>query len=505
MTSWWRAVGSVSGGTLCSRLLGYGREIAVAHWLGTGPLAEAYFVAFRLPNLFRSLFAEGAFSAAFVPLYTEMRQSSPQDALRFARMSWLAMACIAWSFVVLADSSMVWVAGWLAPGLMHGESAGLVVTLCRITMPYLGCIALVAMLASLCYAHRRFWVGAFAPALLNLSILGALVVHSMDWLRPWALTAAHAAALGIVVGGVLQLAALGVAAWPLLGRPWPHERPSPKDWHGLRCLGKRMVPGLIGSASLQINVVINTMLASWIAGAVAVLSYADRLMQLPLSLIGTALGTILLPEVSRRWASKDWEGALRWHHEAMLWAMLFTLPASVGFGVLSEPVIRLIFEHGAFDAKATVATAEVLAILGCGLPGFVLVKLFLPLFFARHDTRTPFVITLITVAVNVGWNLAMTPSMGVVALAVGSVVSAWVNAGLLIAVLMFRGWWSAGGSLGWPLGWLVLCNGILGVLLHRIEVTSSLAWMLSVGGTGAIFVGVAAIPLVRRNWAIKKQ
>ena len=377
-----RAALTVGGLTALSRVAGFARDLLIAAALGAGPVADAFFVSLKLANFLRRLFAEGAFAAAFVPLYGRLRAAEgPAAAARFAGEALAVLALVLAGVVVLGELAMPWLVRGLATGFAPGSlQYELAIDLGRITFPYLLLISLAALFASALQAGQRFAAAAFAPVLLNLALIAALLAT-----RARGGDAAHALAWGVLAAGVLQLAWVAVAAWrtglaPSLQAP----RPSPE----VRRLGRLVGPGLLGIGVVQLNLLV----ASWFAthlppGTVSYLFYADRLVQLPLGIVGVALGTALLPALSRTVR----EGALS--HEvlnrALELGLLLALPAAVGLALLAQPIVTVLFERGAFGPAASLATAQVLAALALGLPAQVLAKVLAPGFFAREDTATP--------------------------------------------------------------------------------------------------------------------
>ena len=399
-----RAALTVGGLTALSRVAGVARDLLIAAALGAGPVADAFFVSLKLANFLRRLFAEGAFAAAFVPLYarTARRSTVPIAPHRFAGQALTVLALVLTLVVVLGEAAMPWLVRGLATGFAPGSlQYALAVDLGRITFPYLLLISLAALFASTLQAGQRFAAAAFAPVLLNLVLIAVLLATGAE-----GEAAARALAWGVVVGGVLQLAWVAVAAKraglaPSLQAPLL----SPE----VRRLGRLVGPGLLGVGVLQLNILVASWFATHLpAGTVSYLFYADRLVQLPLGVVGVALGTALLPAMSRAVREGGVTHAVL--NRALELGLLLALPAAVGLALLARPIVTVLFERGAFDGAASLATAQVLAALAVGLPAQVLAKVLAPGFFAREDTATPVRIAVAALVVNVGAALVADPA-----------------------------------------------------------------------------------------------
>lgn len=416
-----RAALTVGSLTALSRVAGLGRDLLIAAALGAGPVADAFFVSLKLANFLRRLFAEGAFAAAFVPLYARLRaRGGAAAAAKFAGQTLAVLTPVLVGIVLLGLLLMPWLVRGLASGFAPGSlQYELAIDLGRITFPYLLLISLTALFASVLQASQHFAAAAFAPVLLNLVLVAALLTTHAEGAR-----AAHVLAWGMLVAGVAQLVWLAVAAWrtglaPSLQVP----RLSPD----LRRLGLLIGPGLLGIGVIQLNLLVASWFATHLpAGTVSHLFYADRLIQLPLGIVGVALATALLPALSRTVR----QGALV--HEALNraleLALLLALPAAVGLALLAQPIVTVLFQRGAFDPAASLATAQILAVLALGLPAQVLAKVLAPGFFACEDTATPVRVAALALAVNVVAALLLAPALGHVGLALALSLSSWANA-----------------------------------------------------------------------------
>jgi putative peptidoglycan lipid II flippase len=434
-----RSIFTVGGFTMLSRVTGFARDILIAAFLGAGTVADAFFVAFKFPNLFRRLFAEGAFNAAFVPLFAgKLEGDGHREAWHFAERS---MAVLAWglaAFVALMEIVMPWAMYAFAPGFdaVPGKMA-LATEMARITFPYLLFISLVSLQGGVLNSLGRFAAPAATPVLLNLTLMGALLA-----LAPLTPTPGHALAWGTTAAGALQFAWLAVS----LRRAGIPLRPvMPRLSPEVRLLMRRIVPGALGAGIYQVNLLIDTIIASLVAdGAVSVLYYADRINQLPLGVVGIAVGTALLPVMSRLIRAGNEDAALHNQNRGLEVALLLTVPAAAALVTVAHPLIMVLFERGAFGPMQTEMTAQALAAFALGLPAYVLVKVLTPGFFAREDTATPVKVALAAMVANILFNLALMKPMsaaglGHVGIALATSLSAWLNVGLLAWLLKKRG------------------------------------------------------------------
>ena len=427
-----RSIATVGGFTGISRILGFIRDILIASVLGTGPVADAFFVAFRLPNLFRRLFAEGAFNAAFVPLFVRrLEQQGEAAAKLFAEQTLSVLLTALLLLTAGAMAAMPWLMYLLAPGFAADpEKFDLAVQLSRITFPYLLFMALVALLSGLLNSLYRFAAAAAAPILLNVFFITSLVV-----VAPLTGMPGHVLAWTVAAAGVGQFLWLMIAA---ARAGMALSLPRPRLTEGVRRMLRLMVPGVLSAGALQLNIMVGTIIASLQAGAVSYLYYADRVYQLPLGLIGIAFGVVLLPELSRKLRSGAEQAAMDSLNRGLEMALLLTLPATVALIAIPWPIVVVLFERGAFDRVASDATALALAAYAAGLPAYVLVKILQPAFFAREDTVTPLKVAVASVVANIALSLALFWPMGHVGLALATAIAAWLNAGLLFVLLRRR-------------------------------------------------------------------
>jgi putative peptidoglycan lipid II flippase len=470
-----RAIATVGGYTMLSRVLGFVRDILIAATLGASPVADAFFVAFKLPNFFRRLFAEGAFNAGFVPLFSGLLQSEGPDRARaFAQQALAVLLVTLLIFVSLFQALMPWVMLGLAPGFVDEPAKfELTVQLTRLTFPYLLFISLVSLLAGVLNSLGRFAAAAATPVLLNLCLIGAVL-----WLAPHTPTAGHALAWGVALAGMVQLLWLLAA---LHREGWRLRLPRPRLTPRVRELLRLMAPAAVGAGVVQINLVIDIVLASLLpSGSVSYLFYADRLNQLPIGVVGVAVGTALLPLLSRQIAAGEDEAANESQNRAVEFALLLSLPAAAALMVIAEPTLRVLFERGAFGPAETQATALALIAYAVGLPAYVLVKVLTPGFFARLDTRTPVLIASLCVGVNLVLNLLLMGPMKHAGLALATALSAWLNTYLLARVLYGRGHFRPDAGLYRRLGRMIFATALMALLLALLA--TALAGPLA-GGT----------------------
>ena len=422
---------------MTSRVLGVVREQVLAAYFGAGNAMDAFNVAFRIPNLVRDLFAEGAMSAAFVPTFTRrLTQEGKESAWRLGNNVITALLVITVLLVVLgivfADPLVRLLAG------DYADVAGkleLTVLLTRIMLPFLTLVALAAAFMGMLNALHHFFIPALAPAMFNVGTL-ITVIALVPLMPRWGLPAVTAVALGTVVGGFLTTA----MQWPTLAREGFAYRPR-LDVHdeGLRRVLTLMGPGTIGLAATQVNVFVNTILATGAGtGAVSWLNYAFRLMYLPIGLFGVSIATAAVPAVSRQAAAEDRAGIRRTVADALSLMLMLNVPATIGLIALAIPVIRVIFERRAFTPEDTIATAAALQFYAIGLVGYSVVRIASPTFYALNDSRTPVTVSMVSVLVNAALNIALVRVMGYRGLALGTSIAALVNAATLLVLLRRR-------------------------------------------------------------------
>jgi putative peptidoglycan lipid II flippase len=421
-----RSSATVAIFTLLSRIFGFLRDVIIANIMGAGPLTDAFFVAFRVPNFLRRMFAEGAFTAAFLPMFAGMiKVEGKEYALRFAGS---AMAILTAILLVITVIAMIWMPEFLraiTPGFADKpELFALTVTLTRITFPYLMFISLVSLLGGILNSYDRFAAVSFSPVLLNFGLILCLVVLQ----PPFVATHAHALAIGVQVSGLMQLGWLIYANYRYGTLPkiaWPELTPDVKK------MLKAFVPVALGAGVGQINQLMDTIFATSLDTAVSYLYYADRVYELPLGVIGIAVATALLPMLSRHIRAGESVEANAAIEMALRFVSLIGLPAAVALVVIAKPIVAAIYEHGAFDAADSSKVAPALIAFSYGLPAFLMVKVFVNCFFAATDTKTPVKIAILCVAINFVLNFVLIKEYEHVGLAASTSIAAWVNAVLL--------------------------------------------------------------------------
>lgn len=420
-----RSLATVGGLTMASRVLGFVRDILIALVIGAGPVADAFFVAFRFPNLFRRLFAEGAFNSAFVPMFARrLEEDGPEAARRFAEQALAVLLAVLLFFTIAAQIAMPWLMYVIAPGFTEEPAKfAMAVQLAQITFPYLLFMSLTALQSGVLNSLHRFAHAAAAPILLNIVMILALTL-----VVPLVGMPGHVLAWSVSVAGIGQFLWLVFAchrAGMALRLPMPRLTP------GVRRLMRLMGPGVLGAGVMQINLLIGTVIATLQPGAVSYLYYADRIYQLPLGVIGAAVGVVLLPELTRSLRGNRPAAAMDALNRCLEFSLLLTVPAAVALIAIPGPIISVLFERGAFDAAAADSTALALAAFATGLPAYVLVKALAPAFFAREDTKTPFRFAAIGVVANVALSLLLFQAFAFLGIALATAIAAWLNAGLL--------------------------------------------------------------------------
>ena len=426
---------TVGAGATLSRLLGFARDILVAALLGSGPAADAFVVAFRLPNLFRRLLSEGAFNAAFVPLLARLRRARGDDvAGLFAGRVLAVLAAGLLAATLAAEWGMAAVVALLAPGFTPDpEKFQLAVWLARIAFPFVAFATLAAVLAGLLNAAGRFAVSAFAPVLLNVVLVSALMAVAFAGIANSSIAAAWLC-WAVALGGLAQLLFCAAGLWQA-GMALPIARPRLDP--DVRRLLWLTLPGVLASGIAQINAFIGAIIGSGAPGVVTYLYFADRVYQLPLGIAGVAIGLVLLPDLSRRLAAGDEAGAQGAQNQALEFACLLTLPAAVALAVAARPIVEVLFQHGAFDAAAARETAAILAAFAVGLPGYAIAKTLQQAFFGREMVRAPMLVAIAGAVADVVLSLTLFPRLGGAGIAVAASAAGWINA-LGLALLLHK-------------------------------------------------------------------
>lgn len=458
-----RSASTVAAMTMVSRVLGFVRDVLMASVIGTGLIADAFVVAFRFPNLFRRLFAEGAFNAAFIPLFARRLEGEGQPvATRFAEEVLAVLLVFLILLSALAMLAMPLIIYVLAPGFVDNpEKLDLTIQLTRIAFPYLTFMSLVALVGGILNSLHRFTAAAAAPIILNIVLIAVLAfVLASGWgAEP---RTGYVLVWGVSAAGVLQFVMLWIAM-TRAGVSLKLRRPAITP--GVKRLVSLGIPGLIAGGVTQINLLVSTMIASLQDSAPSWLYYADRIYQLPLGVIGIAIGIVLLPELARRLRADDSEGVQSSQNRALEISLLLTVPSAIALMAMPHPIIHVLFERGAFGPDDARATSVALAAFAAGLPAFVMIKVFSPAYFAREDTRTPMWFALISVIINIAGALALFPFIAYVGVALATTAAAWVNAMMLGYTLTKRGDFTLDDRLRRALPRIIAASLVMGLVL----------------------------------------
>ena len=500
--------------TLLSRILGFARDILIAGYLGTGPVAQAFLVAFSLPNMFRRFFAEGAFNMAFVPMFSKKLQDATDasaDAKDFAQDAFVGLAFVLVIFTTLGVIFMPALVLMMAAGFKGDERFDLAVEYGRLAFPYILFISLAALVSGVLNATGRFAAAAAAPVLLNMIFIVAMLVTAMTG-RPAsdALGMGLDQELGLRVGDTLALsvplaglAQLTLVWWAARRAGFTFRLRMPRLTPDLRKLAIIAAPAMLAGGVVQINLLVGRQVASFYDGAIAWLSYADRLYQLPLGVVAIALGVVLLPDLSRRLAAGDLDGGRNAFNRASELALALTIPAAVALIAIPVPLISVLFERGAFDSDDTSATALAVMVYGLGLPAFVLQKALQPLYFARGDTKRPFYYAAVAMIVNAGVAIGLSIYIGYIAAALATTLAGWV-----MVWLLWRGSRTMGDAARFDtrfksrLWRIMLASLLMGVLLWNTVLLVGPALGMAAIRYGAlafvVIVGIAGYFLIGR-------
>lgn len=466
-----KSLGSVGGLTLASRVLALLRDSLAARYVGAGFASDAFNgVAQRLPNMFRALFAEGAFSAAFVPLFN--RKVAGPDGLPAGYAFAERALSVLFPALVLATVALL-LAAWPVTWLLSGgfarqhpshEQFAFAVMLSRITLPYLALISLASLLGGILNSLDKFWVNAAAPILLNVAMIAGLwFFHGADEYET-----ARVQAISVSAGGVLQLAWL---VWACHRAGVDMRLRFPRLDADVREMLRLIVPAAAGAGASQINLLISTSLAGSLlaSGSITYIYYADRLNQLPLGMIGIGLGTILLPTVSRLLSTGQEQAAMDTQNRGIELALFLTLPATAAFMIAAEPIVRGLFQYGRFDVEDARRCGWALSAFSLGLPSYVLVKVLTPGYYARGDTKTPVRYAMISILVNIVGNLIMIPLIGHVGPPLATALASTVNVAMLYRTLGARGHFVADAQLKRRVPRLALAALLMGATLFAFD------------------------------------
>jgi len=500
--SLFKSASLVSVWTLLSRITGLVRELLIAATFGASALTDAFNVAFRIPNLLRRLFAEGAFSQAFVPVLAASREKDGDTATK--QLIDQVATVLAWALTftcvvgVLLSPLLVWA---MAAGLrQHPGGFETAVVLTRWMFPYIGFMSLVALAAGILNTWKRFAVPAATPVLLNVSMIAAAALLAPQFER-WGIQPIYALAGGVLLGGVLQLgvqlpALRKLGLLPRIGLSWAAVRAA---WQhpGTRRITTLMLPALLGVSVAQISLIINTLIASHLqAGSVSWLTYADRLMEFPTALLGVALGVVLLPQLSAARAADDadrYSGLLDW---GLRWVVLLAVPCAVALLTLAQPLVAVLYNYGAFTGADVQQTAAALMGYGVGLVGLIAIKVLAPGFYARQDIRTPVKIAIVVLVFTQCMNLLLVPRLAHAGLALAIGLGALLNAGWLLVGLKRRGAYTP--LAGWGRYLLQVLAGSALLAVFLLWAAAQLHWVQAdvwqrIGALVLIVLGAAVV------------
>lgn len=492
--------------TMFSRILGLVRDIVIAKLFGSTVAADAFFVAFKIPNLFRRLFAEGAFSQAFIPVLTEYKGAGEQEKVSgLVGATAGALTSVLFAVVAIGVLAAPWVIAVFAPGFMQdAKKWELATLLLRITFPYLLFISITALFGSLLNTYGRFAIPAVTPALLNVALIGAALYLAPSMDEP-----VVALAVGVFIGGVLQFAMQFVAVMRLgvLRRVRINF-----NHPGVRQILRLMGPAMFGVSVAQINLLIDTLIASFLqTGSISWLYYSDRLVEFPLGVFGIALATVVLPNLSRQHMdgqADNFSATLDW---ALRLVLLISLPAAFALAMLAGPMLSTLFQYGALTERDVIMAGRSLVAYSTGLTAFILVKILAPGFYAKQDTRTPVRIGVIAMCSNVVLNLILVIPLAHAGLALATSLAAFLNAGLLLKALLANGSYRPSG--GWSRYIVVVCaaSTVMCIVLWKLNADqttwtaatvlerSSMLARLVIAGAASYFVAVFALGVRPRD------
>ena len=421
-----KSTGTFSFFTIISRLLGYMRDILIAVFLGAGPLADAFFVAFRIPNTFRRLFSEGTFNAAFVPSYSSINNKKKSENFANNIFSLLILGLL--SLVFLIEIFMPIFVFLIAPGFEGDNSKmELAITLTRITFPFLLFVSLASFLSAILNSHNKFAAASAAPIILNIFLILVLIFGKMldDQL-------VYYLSYAVTISGITQF----IFLYFFVKKNYkPQFKFSFKIDGKIKLFFKKLLPSIFSSGVTQINILVGTIIASFQASAVSYLYYADRIYQINLAIAGIAIGTVILPQLSKQVQNKKKEKIHLIQNKALELSLFLSIPAAIALLIASEEIISSLFGYGSFDQESVKKSAQALFYFGLGLPAFSLIKIFSTFFFARHETKIPFYISLISVLLNIFISIIFFKEIGFLIIPMATTISSWFNAISLFIIL----------------------------------------------------------------------
>lgn len=471
-----KSIATFGGFTLLSRFTGFFRDMVLANYLGAGLVSDAFFVAFKLPNLFRSLFAEGAFTSAFVPMLSQkLVAENKADAMDFAAKAISVLAFFLGIFVIVMEFIMPWVVQILAPGFVNDPGKiELAAELSRITFPFLLFISIVSFQSGILNSLGKFAAPAAAPVILNLMMIASVFIFV-----PLGDTPAHGIAIGVTFAGFVEILWLTY----FLHRQQVWLKPDFRVFRlikdkTIRTLFKRIAPGVLGAGVYQINMVVDTILVSLVGtGAISWLYYANRLQQLPLGVVGAAIGVAVLPILSKHLKSGNNNDACQVQNKAVEYGAILSIPAAVALIILAEPIINILFQHGKFGAFETAMTTRAVIAYAVGLPAYVMVKALAPNFFARGDTKTPVKYSMIVLFANLSFSVILMKPFGHVGIASATTIAAFVSLYQYLRGLKKRCFWEFTKPLAVKTVKIIAASAIMGGTLEFAQFALNIAYV----------------------------
>lgn len=464
-----KSITTVSGCTLVSRIVGFVRDILIAKFLGASLMADAFFVALRFPNLFRSLFAEGTLNVAFVPLFSgELHGRGKKQALVFARAVFSFLFYVLLIFTVIMEICMPQLMFILAPGFESIPGKIVLTTeLSRITFPFLICVSMVSLLSGVLNSVGKFWAAAFTPVILNAMMIAGLFFISPFINNPYA--PAYGLSLGVLIAGFIEVIFLFYYV-KKAGLMFGLINPVRALFHitsKVKLLLKRMAPGVLGSGVYQINLFLDTLFVSLVgAGAISWLNYANHLFQLPIGIIGVAIGVALLPVLSKHIKAGEMVEANTQLNRGLEISLIMSVSSMIGLAILAHPIIGVLFERGAFTAVDTAQTAKALVICAFGLPAYMMTKALSPFFYARGDTSTPVKIAVFGVFLNATLALTLMQFLGFVGIVLATTITVWVNAMQYMVRLSRQGEFSLDKTFKFRMPRIILSGAVMAACLY---------------------------------------
>jgi putative peptidoglycan lipid II flippase len=470
-----RSFGSVSIWTAVSRVFGFVRDLIIATFLGAGRASDIFFAAWKIPNMFRNILGEGALQVSFVPMFLEKKKNE-RSATDFANMAISWLLAVSLGITIIAEIAMPLIMLVLAPGF-SAEPGKLdsAIALGRVLFPYMILICCVGFLSGILNSKGKFALTASMPVVLNIfMIMGAMAAWKFNW------SVAYGLSVAVIIAGVFQVALL----WRRIqAKNFGLRLVRPRINADIKTLGRRIVPGIIGSGAYQINILIGTIIASLTPGAVSWLYYADRMVQLPFAIIGLAVGTVLLTSISTALADGDHIRVLAQQNKSIRHILFWTMPAFAGLVALAEPIIRVLFQRGEFTAFATQQTSVAIMILAFSLPAMSLAQVFSTTLYASKDTKTPVKISINSILIGTVISVAMFPLIGFLSVALGTVVSSWLRVILMGRVCYKRKMFAIQGRTVWA---FVLYGGLAAAMFAALR-------FANIGGLIDLCVWIGAV------------